>query len=250
MSETSPFSRQLILDFPSRPEFKFSNFVVSEGSLFAYEAARQIASDALLAYNTLYLYGDYNLGKTHLLMAIGNHVAETQPDKKVSFLNGQEFVRKIGEENSEEITQTLRRLLETDYFLLDDADLLSGEPIAQEKLYHIYNTLNENNKKAIFAGRHSPEKLAATEPYLKSRFLWGMTAEIKPIDDATTAKIITKLGNDVGLNIPEKTINYLLTHIPRDFTSIKNSVEKINQESFLRKRKVSIPLAKEALNRP
>ncbi len=250
MSETSPFSRQLILDFPSRPEFKLSNFVVSEGSRFAYEAARQIASGAPLPYSTLYLYGDRNLGKTHLLMAIGNHIAEAQPDKKVSFLNGQEFVRKIGEENSEEITQTLRRLLETDYFLLDDVDLLSGQPIAQEKLYHIYNTLQENNKKAVFAGRHNPETLAATEPYLKSRFLWGMTAEIKPIDDATTAKIITKLGKDIELNIPEKTINYLLTHISRDFTSIKSSVEKINQESFLRKSKVSIPLAKEALNRP
>jgi chromosomal replication initiator protein len=248
MSETSPFSRQLILDFPSRPEFNFSNFVVSEGSRFAYEAARQMASDAPLPYSTFYLYGDRNLGKTHLLMAIGNHISETQPEKKVSFINGQEFVRKIGEENSEEITQTLRRLLETDYFLLDDADLLAGKPIAQEKLYHIYNTLKENNKRAIFAGRHNPEQLAATEPYLKSRFLWGMTAEIKPIDDRTTAKIITKLGNDIGLNIPEKTINYLLTHIPRDFSSLKNSVEKINQESFLRKRKVSIPLAKEALN--
>lgn len=250
MSETSPFSRQLILDFPSRPEFKFSNFVISEGSRFAYEVARQITSDAPLSYSTLYLYGDRNLGKTHLLMAIGNHISETQPDKKVIFLNGQEFVRKIGEKNSEEVTQTLRLLLEADYFLLDDADLLAKQPIAQEKLYHIYNTLQENNKKAVFAGLHSPEKLAATEPYLKSRFLWGMTAEIKPIDDTTTAKILTKLGNDIGLNIPEKTINYLLTHIPRDFLSIKNSVEKINQESFLRKRKVSIPLAKEALNRP
>lgn len=250
MSETSSFSRQLILDFPSRPEFKFSNFVLSEGSRFACEAARKISSDAPLAHSTLYLHGDHNLGKTHLLIAIGNHVSETQPGKKVIFINGQEFIRKTGEENSVETMQTLRRLSETDYFLLDDVELLSGKPAAQEKLYHIYNILQEKNKRAIFTGLHSPEKLSATEPYLKSRFQWGMTAEIKPIDDATTAKIITKLGNDVGLNIPEKTINYLLTHIPRDFTSIKNSVEKINQESFLQKRKVSIPLAKEALNRP
>ena len=249
MSETSSFSRQLILDFPSRPEFKFSNFVLSEGSRFACEAARQISSDTLLTHSTLYLYGDHNLGKTHLLMAIGNHVSENQPGKKVIFLNGQEFIRKTEEENSMESIQTLRRLLETDYFLLDDVELLSGKPTAQEKLYHIYNTLQEKNKRAVFTGLHSPEKLSATEPYLKSRLLWGMTVEIKPIDDATTAKIITKLGNDVGLNIPEKTINYLLTHIPRDFTSIKNSVEKINRESFLQKRKVSIPLAKEALNR-
>ena len=183
-------------------------------------------------------------------MAIGNHVSETHPGKKVVFLNGQEFVQKTGEENSVEFTPTLHRLLEADYFLLDNVDLISGNEAAQEKLYHIYNTLQEKNNLAVFTGRYSPEKLAATEPYLKSRFLWGMTAEIKPIDDATTAKIITKLGKDVGLSIPEKIINYLLTHVPRDFASIKSTVEKINQESFAQKRKVSIPLAKEALNRP
>ncbi|GJL80042.1 MAG: hypothetical protein NPINA01_30310 [Nitrospinaceae bacterium] len=250
MSETSPFSRQLLLDFPSRPEFKFSNFVVSEGSRFAYQAARQISSNTPLTHNTLYLYGDRNLGKTHLLMAIGNHISETRPDNKVVYLNTREFVRKIGDENSLDMAETLHPLLDTDYFLLDDAHHLSGKSNAQEKLYHIYNTLQENNKKAVFTGLHSPEQLAATEPYLKSRFLWGMTAEIKPIDDTTTAKIITKLGNDVGLNIPEKTIAYLLTHIPRDFTSIKGSVEKINQESLIQKKKATIPLTKKALQQP
>lgn len=250
MSETSPLSRQLILDFPSRPEFKFSNFVESEGSQFALQAARKISSSPDLAYHTLYLYGDRNLGKTHLLMAIGNSVSENFPDKKIIFINGQEFVRKFAQENTQEITTTLSRLLEADYFLFDDVDLISGKPSAQEKLYHVYNTLHEKNKISIFTGRNRPEQLAAMESYLKSRFQWGMTAEIKPIDDGTTAQIIAKLGKDVGLSIPQKIINYLLTHIPRDFTSIQTAVDKINQESFARKSKVTLPLAKAALNLP
>ena len=243
-------SRQLILDFPSRPEFKFSNFVESEGSQFALQAARQISSSAELPYNMLYLYGGKNLGKTHLLMAIGNSVSENFPDKKITFINGQEFVQNFAEENTQEITKNLSRLLESDYFLLDDVDLISGKPPAQEKLYHVYNTLREKNKKSIFTGRNQPEQLGAMEPYLKSRFQWGMTANIKPIDDGTTAKIIAKLGKDVGLSIPQKIIDYLLTHIPRDFKSIQTAVEMINQESFAQKNKVTLPLAKAALNLP
>ncbi len=250
MSEASPLSRQLILDFPSRPEFKFSNFVESEGSQFALQAARQISSSTDLPYNTLYLYGDRNLGKTHLLMAIGNSVSENFHDKKIIFINGKEFVQKFAQENTQEIATTLSRFLEADYFLFDDVDLISGTPSAQEKLYHVYNTLHEKNKKSIFTGRNQPEQLGAMEPYLKSRFQWGMTAKIKPIDDETTAKIIAKLGKDVGLSIPQKIIDYLLTHIPRDFTSIQTAVEKINQESFSQKNKVTLPLAKSALNLP
>jgi chromosomal replication initiator protein len=241
-------SRQLILDFPSRPDFKFSNFVKSKGSEFARQAALQIASSRDLSYNSLYLYGDRNLGKTHLLMAIGNAVSENFPDKKIIFINGQEFVGKFSEENADDISKVLKPLLTTDYFLMDDVDLISGNPSAQEKLYHVYNTLLEKNKKSIFTGRNRPDQLGSMESYLKSRFQWGMTAEIKPIDDGTTAKIIAKLAKDVGLSIPQKIIDYLLTHIPRDYLSIKTAVDKINQESFARKRKVTLSLAKTALN--
>lgn len=248
MPKTRAFFRQLILDFPSRPEFRFDNFVVSKGSEFAFRMAGEIGSPGPLPYNTLYIYGNPNLGKTHLLMALGNRLSETQPEKTVIFLNGLDFVDKIEAVRAEEINHSVNQLLEVDYFLLDDVDSLAGKPQAQEKLYHIYNTLVENGKRAVFTGTDSPEGLASTESYLTSRFQWGMTAEIKPIDDATTAKIIVKLANDIGLIIPEKIIDFLITHIPRDFISIKNAVEKINRESFIRKRKVSLPLAKAALH--
>ncbi len=250
MSEASPLSRQLILDFPSRLEFSFSNFVRSEGSQFAWQAAREISSSPDLSYNSLYLYGEKNLGKTHLLMAIGNEISENFPDKTIIFTNGQEFARKFAGDNDQETTKILGRILTADYFLFDDVDMISGKTSAQEKLYHVYNTLLEKNKKSIFTGLNRPEQLDAMEPYLKSRLQWGMTAEIKPIDDETTARLIAKLGKDVGLNIPTKIIHFLLTHIPRDFASIKSAVDNINQESFAQKRKVTLPLAKAALNLP
>lgn len=239
-------SRQLILNFPAGPEYSFSNFIVSQGSEFAVSTARQICSGEQPPFNTLYLYGDKGLGKTHLLMSIGNHLAQNQPDQQARYIQGADFVRNVHQGDA--VNQMIAKLTEVDYLLLDDVDAVAGDRTSQEKLYHVYNCLTEKNRKIIFAGFKNPEHLADTESYLKSRFKWGMTAEIKPIDDTTTAKIIGKLGLDVGLNIPEKIVEYLLTRIPRDFLSIKTSVETINRESLLQKHKVTLGLVKSALN--
>ena len=237
---------QLIFNFPSRPEFSFSNFVISEGSRFAVDAIRQVCSGTPVPYHSLYIYGGKNLGKTHLEISAGNHIASHSPDKKVLYVTCDEFIRKI-EMNDSASHETLTKMLEVDYFLLDDVEQISGHRMAQEKLYLIYNTLTEKGKKIVFTGNLPPSSLAATENYLTSRLQWGMTAELKPIDDATTAKIINKLGRDVELSIPENIIEYMLLRIPRDFLSIKQSVAKINRESFVKKSKVTLSLAKKAL---
>ena len=118
---------------------------------------------------------------------------------------------------------------------------------AQQKLYHIYNTVIESGGKVAFTSCFSPEKIESAESYLKSRFQWGMLAEIKPIDDDTTAKIIQKLAQDNNLKVPENIIRFLLSRIPRDFISIKDAVSALNQESYLEKKKVTLSLAKKAL---
>ena len=118
---------------------------------------------------------------------------------------------------------------------------------AQEKLYHIYNTIIEKGGKVAFTSCSSPEKIEDAESYLTSRFQSGMLAEIKPIDDDTTAKIIKKLALDINLILPENIIHFLLSRIPRDFSSIKDSVSALNRESYLRKKKVTLSLVKKTL---
>ncbi len=243
-------SRQRVLDFPSRPEFRFSNFVVSEGSRFAFETAREICAERPAAFHTLYLYGPANLGKTHLLMAIGNAVADRKNANRALYLNAGDFVRNVESAGPEAVNDLVLRLIDADFFLLDDVQAVSGHTAAQEKLYHIFNARLEDKKKSVFTGLTPPDRLQDTESYLTSRLQWGMTAEIRPIDDHTTAQIIHKLGQDVGLTIPQNIVEYLLTRTPRDFSSIRSTVSKINQESLVQKRKVSLPLAKAALNLP
>ena len=151
-----------------------------------------------------------------------------------------DFLNKVGE-------STKTELMDVDYFLLDDIEELTSSIAAQEKVYHIYNTIIERGGKVAFTSCYSPEKIESAESYLISRFQWGMQAEIKPIDDDTTAKIIQKLAQDINLILPENIIYFLLSRIPRDFSSIKNVVSALNRESYLQKRKVTLSLVKKTL---
>jgi chromosomal replication initiator protein len=238
-------SQQLLLNFPSYPEFNFSNFVVSEGSRIAFETAKEFCTVNPAPYQALYLFGQKNLGKTHLLMSIGNHAAET--GLRAVCMQGQDFIDKIGEDLSSKALQTLEQFLNVDFFLMDNVESLANSPKAQEKLYHIYNQIIEKGGKLAFTASLPPDNILAMESYLTSRFQWGMVAEIKPIDDATTAKIILKLAKDINLTLPESIVQFMLSRIPRDFISIQKAVSTINQESYVQKKKVSLPLVKMAL---
>lgn len=237
------FPKQLLLNFPAHPEFNFSNFVISQGSRFAFEAAKNFCAQSETLFHSLFLFGQENLGKTHLLLSIGNLVAER--GARAIYIKGGDFKKKIGEGKS--LKEQQKQLLNVDYFLLDDVEEMASSTAAQEKLYNIYNTIIDNGGKVAFTSSFSPEKIKNAESYLTSRFEWGMLAEIKSIDDETTSKIIQKLANDICLTLPKNIINYLLTRIPRDFISIQNAISTINQESYTQKKKVTLPLVKNAL---
>ncbi len=238
--------QQLLLNFPSHPEYNFSNFVVSAGSHIAFETAQEFCSENSVPYQALYLFGEKNLGKTHLLLSIGNRAAER--GLRAVCVQGRDFVDKIGGDLSAETQRTLQQLLDADFFLMDNVESLTTSPAAQENLYHIYNRMTEKGGKLAFTAAVPPTKNSAMESYLTSRFQWGMVAEIKPIDDSTTAKIILKIAKDINLAMPEPIIHFLLSRISRDFISIQNAVASINQKSYLQKKKVTLPLVKAALN--
>jgi len=243
-----PEQSQLLLNFPTRPEFDFSNFVVSDGSRFAFDAARNFCSQSEPTFQSLFLFGQKNLGKTHLLLSIGNLAAEK--GTRALYIKGADFCDKIGDGEPSQSQQTLKKLMEVDYFLLDDVEALGLSIAAQEKLYHIYNTVIEKGGKVAFASYYPPDNIKNAENYLTSRFQWGMLAEIEPIDDTTTAKIIHKLAKDIDLSLPENIIDFLLSRIPRDFISLQNAVKVLNRESYVQKKKVTLPLLKKALKIP
>ena len=248
MSDKEPLTRQFILDFPARPEYSFSNFVVSEGSKIAFDAARQFCNDPATLFKTLYLFGGKNLGKTHLLISIGNQYASM--GKKALYVHSLDFIQKTDENANGSSGEFISILSNTDLFLLDAVYYIANQSASQEKLYLIFSSLIEKEKKIAFAGNSNPANLESTESYLTSRFQWGMSTELKSIDDNTTAKIIVKLAKDIGLIIPDRVVDYLLIRIPRDFISIKHAITKVNRESYILKKKVTVSMVKATLNLP
>lgn len=236
--------QQLLLNFPSYPEYNFHNFVVSEGSRIAFETARELCSGNQVPFQALYIFGQKNLGKTHLLLSIGNHSAEK--GLRAVCIQGNDFANKM--ENELSAQQTVKKLSDVDFFLMDNVEGIGHSPKAKEKLYHIYNQIMEKGGKLAFTAILPPDRNPTMESYLTSRFQWGMVAEIKAIDDKTTAKIIIKLANDINLTLPESIISFLLSRIPRDFVSIQSAVKSINHESYINKRKVTLNLVKAALD--
>lgn len=247
LSEKESANRQLTLNFPAQPQFRFSNFVQFQGSQIAFKAANEICSGDSTSYNTLFISGEKGLGKTHLLISIGNEIAENSPDKKALYVRCEDFIHNIEKEDESSDPKSFKQLAEVDYFLMDDVDRICGNKKAQEILYYIYNEVTGRGGKMVFSGRKNPDQLSATESFLKSRFKWGMTAEIQNMDDAASARLIKKLCQDIELGVPDNIISYLLDRIPRDYLSLKNAVTKINQESLAQKRKVTLPLVKAAM---
>ncbi|NIQ01723.1 MAG: hypothetical protein GWM98_16145 [Nitrospinaceae bacterium] len=240
-------SRQSIIHFPARPEYRFSNFIESRGSRFALACAREICSGNPVPYHSLYISGDRGLGKTHLLMAIGNDLAEHHPECPALYIHCRDLTASVDNENLALPGNLGTPETRITCLLLDDIDEIKGHPAVQEALYRIYNQTLESGGKMVFAGRTPPDRLQDTESFITSRFKWGMTAEILPMDDEAIALITHKLAGDYHLNIPDKVVSYLLTRIPRDFQSIKNAVVRINEESLTQKHKVTLPLVKAAL---
>jgi chromosomal replication initiator protein len=247
MAEHDFPSRQYIFQFPARPEYRFDNFIVSNGSSFAWTCARRICSGDPVTYQSLYLSGASGLGKTHLLMSIGNHLAETDSHAKALYVHCRDLIESLSRGDSGLPGNLGTPGSKIDFLLLDDIDRITGNFSVQETLYRIYNQTLEQGGKMVFAGRTPADKLEKTESFLTSRFKWGMTAELLPMDNEATAQLIQKLAEDLGLDIPDKVITYLLSRIPRDFQSVKSAVTRINEESLRQKHKATLPLVKTAL---
>ena len=245
MSPESNIPCQLILNFPTRREFTFSNFSVSKGSLTAYASAQKVAGAESTGGPSLFLHGAKNLGKTHLLIAIGNELARHSPEKNACYVDVSALLN--SDKDAHIPNAKIALLAVADVVLFDALDGIENHPTLQENVYHVYNSLAEKGGTTVFSARSHPRDLGVAD-YLESRFLWGMTADIQPFDPESMEQVIVKIGQDAGLIIPSAGAHYIINRIDRDFSAMKKTVDTINEYSFRKKSKVTLPLIKEALN--
>ena len=213
---------------PGTEEYTFERFVVGSSNKFAHAAARAVADNPGHSYNPLFIYGESGLGKTHLLYAIAHTIHNNHPDYKVVYIKGDTFtnelIQAIREGRNSEFREKYRG---ADVFLMDDVQFIAGRDSTQEEMFHTFNTLYEDKKQIVFTADRPPKEMLRLEDRLKTRFEWGLLADIQPPDYETRMAIIKNKAIRMGVELPEEVLIYVAENITSNVRQIEGTVKKI-----------------------
>ncbi len=207
------------------PRFQFQTFVVGNSSRFAHAACRAVADTPAKAYNPLFLYGGVGLGKTHLMNAIGHAVLEQHKRKKVAYLSSERFTNEVIAAIQENKMHEFRTRYRTvDVLLIDDIQFLAGKDRTQEEFFHTFNTLHELNRQIVISSDRPPKEIPTLEDRLRSRFEWGLIADIQPPDFETRVAILrSKLGTSNRL-ISEDVLSFIAHKIQKNIRELEGAL--------------------------
>ena len=214
------------MDF--NPQFTFDNFVVGPSNRFAHSAAFAVSKTPGQVYNPLFIYGPPGVGKTHLLYAIANGIRKINPDANIVYIKGDQFTNELIDaiKNGKNI-EFRSKYREADLFLVDDIQFIAGKESTQEEFFHTFNKLYEEHKQIVLTSDRKPNDMATLEDRLRSRFEWGLIADINPPDYETRLAILKNKANQLGLPLTEDVCNYIATNITSNVRQIEGTVKKI-----------------------
>ena len=241
--------RQQLFPFEFDRHYSLKNFFVFEGNEAAFRSANLLCEEREgEGPPSLFLYGEAGCGKTHLLQAIGNALAEKNIRRVVKLLPLKLLRERLAcSSNDEEgVSGTFKRYEGADALLVDDIEELASTPLLQEALFHLFNHFRERSKIFVATGKESPAEMSALSPHLTTRLGWGLAVKIGPPDESARKNILKRLADERKLGLEEREMDFILAHYPRDYSSMKRIVEAINDYSLLTRRKITVPLIKEA----
>ena len=212
----------------SEDEYSFERFVVGDSNKFAHAAAKAVANSPGQTYNPLLIYGESGLGKTHLLKAIGNVIKKNTPGAQVMYIKGDDFTNELIEAIQSGKVQDFRnKYRETDALLVDDIQFIAGKISTQEEFFHTFNTLHEANKQIVLTSDRLPKEMVALEERLRTRFEWGLMADIQPPNFETRMAIISLKANRLGLQLEQKYKEIIANNVTANVRQIEGTVKKI-----------------------
>ena len=214
------------MDF--NPQFTFDNFVVGPSNRFAHSACIAVTNTPGQVYNPLFLYGPPGVGKTHLLYAIANGIRKGKPDANIVYIKGDQFTNElIAAIQSGKNIEFRNKYREADLFLIDDVQFIAGKEATQEEFFHTFNQLYEAHKQIVMTSDRKPSDMLTLEDRLKTRFEWGLIADIQPPDYETRMAILKNKATHLGLDFSDDVCNYIAINVTNNVRQIEGTVKKI-----------------------
>ncbi len=238
-------------------EYTFDNFIVGQSNKFAHAAALAVAKEPAclsdgeaFTYNPLFIYGPSGLGKTHLLYAIVNELkSRYSTPLKIVYVKGDEFTNQLIDSISKKTPEQFReKYRKTDVLLIDDIQFIAGRETTQEEFFHTFNALYEDHKQIILTSDRPPRDIKTLEDRLKTRFEWGITADIQPPDPDLRAAIIKKKAEDINITLNNDVINFLAENLKSNIRQVEGAIKKLGALSMLTGEPITEELAKNALS--
>jgi chromosomal replication initiator protein len=229
------------------PKYTFDTFVVGGSNQFAHAACRAVADRPAQAYNPLFIYGGVGLGKTHLLNAIGNQIA-VKTDLRIAYVTTEQFTNEvINSIRYDKMIDLRKRYRTIDMLLIDDIQFLAGKERTQEEFFHTFNALYEARKQIVLSSDRFPKEMPDVDERLRSRFEWGLIADIQPPDVETRIAILRKKSEDEGVKIPDDVIHFIATTMKNNIRELEGSLTRLGAFSSLTGQPIAIDMAKNVL---
>lgn len=214
--------------FILNPKYNFDNFVVGKGSELAFAAAQAVTNRPGEAYNPLFIYGGVGLGKTHLIQAIGGKIKQNNPDVNILYVSAEKFsndyIYSVHHGMAKEFQNRYRHI---DVLLIDDIQFIAGKEGTQESFFHTFNELHQQNKQVILTSDRPPKAIPALEDRLRSRFEWGMIADVAPPDFETRVAILEKKSLEKNFPIDAKLLQTIASMVQNNIRELEGALNKI-----------------------
>ena len=246
---------------PFNFEYTFENFIVGSSNKFAHAACLAVADhpaqsgntsspdNPLFTYNPLFIYGPSGLGKTHLLYAITNKLRQKNNKIKVIYIKGEDFTNQMIDSLARQAMKEFRdKYRSCDVLLIDDIQFIAGKTSTQEEFFHTFNALYEDSKQIILTSDRPPREIKTLEDRLKTRFEWGLIADIQPPDLELRTAIIKKKADQVNVSIPDDVLAFLAENLRSNIRQIEGAIKKLGAMSFLSGNRITMEVARSCIS--